>query len=127
MTPAEVLSAIAPAYGSNPASAVYLELAAERTSGTFFGTRYSHAVALRAAHMMAVNLDPLRANGVAGTITQKQEGDLSISFGAGNAGTITDADLAQTSYGRQLDALIKGSGAFVGVSGNVLHTGGTYE
>lgn len=119
MTPVEIFDAIAPKLAANSAKLVYLQLAEDRTSPCFFGANRSQAVALRAAHTMSLFLDPLRAGGTGGAITQKAEGDLSISFGAAQGSTV-DNDLSQTSYGRQLDGLIRGSGAFVGVSGNVL-------
>ena len=64
----------------------------------------------------------LRDQGTGGgadvSVTSKKEGDLAISYGG--SGTIS-GDLGQTSYGMQLDELIKGNiVGFDVVGGNVI-------
>lgn len=122
MTPLQVLAAIAPTYAANPSVGVFLEMAEQRISTCTFGNKRPQAVAFMTAHLMAMTTDPVRAGGAGGTITSKREGDLAVSYGAANSKYNDDAELSQTSYGQMLLGLIRGSVAFVGVSGDV--TGG---
>lgn len=119
MTPLQVLTAIAPAYAANPSVGVFLDMAEQRTSACTFGQKRAQAVAFLAAHMMALTTDPARAGGSGGAITSKKEGDLAVSYGAANSKSNDDAELSQTSYGQMLLGLVRGSVAFVGVSGDV--------
>jgi hypothetical protein len=116
-----IFDTIAPQYASDSNKASFIVLARDRTSLEFFGDNYEQAVALRAAHMMT--LTNSRSSGgtgssESGSVASKREGDLAISFaqGAGEIG-IKSSDLSQTHYGVQLMGLIKGSGAFIGVTG----------
>lgn len=113
----EILDAIASQFPDDSKRDVFIELAEGRSSLCFYGDKYNNAVALLTAHMMTL-ADPngLRAGGVAGPITGKKEGSLSVSFG-GQSSNSKDSDLAQTSYGLQLEALRKGCGPFIGVTG----------
>lgn len=116
LTPSQYLDLVAPEFSSNANKSTYLEMAQGRTSSCFYGSNYSQAVALMAAHMMALALSR-PAGGDAGQVTSKREGDLSISFGAVSG---VSADLAQTKYGVQLAGLRRASGPALGVTGGGL-------
>jgi hypothetical protein len=55
-------------------------------------------------------------SGGAGPVTSKKEGQLSISYGSTGKND-DDSDLGLTKYGRQLQGLINGNIAAVGVTG----------
>jgi hypothetical protein len=119
-----VFDAIAPSLASDPNKALFLTLAVDRVSSCrFAGTKYDLAVALRAAHDLTLAKQTesgLRANGEAGAVTSKREGDLSVSF-AGSAGvTASNSDLDQTVYGKRLKGLMRGTVPAVGVTGGYL-------
>jgi hypothetical protein len=115
LTTDQIFDAIAPQLATNPAKAVYLELAEERTAQSLFGAKRTHAIALRAAHMMTLYISQsgIRGMGEAGPITSKSEGSLSVAFGSVSAGSNDDAGLSQTSYGVELLSLIKASSPFI--------------
>lgn len=121
LTAEQRFDALVPIYASNPAKAVFLEMAEERTAPVsscgWNEAKRNQAVALRAAHSMTLALDPLRAGGSGGQVTQKREGDLSISYGSASADSDTSGDLGQTAFGIQLNALIKGSFMFFATTG----------
>lgn len=121
LTTEQIFDAIAPQLASNASKAVYLELATERTAQTFFGTKRTHAIALRAAHMMTLYITgaSVRSQGEVGPITSKSEGALSVGFGSVNANPNDDASLTQTTYGLELLALIKAQSPFISVTGGV--------
>lgn len=126
----QYLTAIAPAIAADASKDIYIEMATERTNRAFYGVKYNQAVALLAAHIaflltaapgsMGAGSGSAEAGSV-GTITSKREGDLSVSYGASaissSAGSVTDAELAQTRYGLMLLALRKGCKPFMGVLG----------
>ena len=108
MTVEQILETIAPELTSDTEKNNHITLARQRTS-TCFGDNYNYAVALRAAHTLTLKNNA--QNGLAGSvggITSKREGDLSIGFG-GQSATGIKGDLGTTSYGVQLDELIKGN------------------
>lgn len=109
------LSVIAPQFDTVTNRSEYLVMAEEQTNRCWYGTNADTAVALMAAHMMALNTSNLRMNGETGAISSKKEGDLAIGFVAGAGQGIGDLD--QTHYGKQLQRLTKGGGFFVGVTG----------
>ena len=115
----EILSAIAPEFDSVPSRATFLDMAESRTSSTFFGGNRTQAVALRAAHMLALTPSGSaeRIGGAGGPISSKSEGQLSVSFGSRSSSSSTDSDLEQTSFGLQLLGLQRASGAAVRVGG----------
>ncbi|MCK4818387.1 DUF4054 domain-containing protein, partial [bacterium] len=63
MSASAVLSVIAPQFDSTPNRDTYLQLAENQTSRCWYGSNADQAVALRAAHMMALNTSALRTNG----------------------------------------------------------------
>lgn len=109
MTVEQILETIAPELSTDPEKSNHITLAKQRTSTTCFGVNYNYAVALRAAHTLTLknNANSGLAGSVGG-ITSKREGDLSIGFG-GQSATGIKGDLGTTSYGVQLDELIKGN------------------
>lgn len=104
MTASAILSAIAPQFDADSNRSTHLQLATKRTNSTCFGENYNYAVALRAAHTLTLYQRAQSTGGAAGSVTDKREGDLSISFSAGG-----DSDLDLTSYGKELKGLIKGN------------------
>ncbi len=90
----------------------WIELAELQTDVCTFGTKYSLAVALRACHMYAIG-PANRSSGESGAVSSEKEGDLSKSYNTGKQ----NSDLDQSSYGRQLQGLIKGMVAGVSVLG----------
>lgn len=112
LTAEQILAAIAPQFNSNASRTVFLEMAVDSTSVSQFSpAKYERAVALRAAHMLQLSL---RKTGEGGAVQAKSEGQLSIQFGGANLGKGWE-DLAQTQYGIQLRALIRGSVVGAGV------------
>lgn len=90
---------LAPSFATNANVNLYLDQAREMFDSSYWGIYLEKAVALQACHSMALALDPLRAGGVAGSVTAKSEGSLSISFSSGGAGA---SDLGQTRFGLEL-------------------------
>lgn len=120
LTAEQRLDALLPGYASEPSKAVYLEMAEERTAAVsvegWNEAKRSQAVALRAAHMMTLALEPVRAGGAGGPVTQKREGDLSVSFGGSSSASRSFDDLEQTSFGLQLKGLIRGTFSLIGTT-----------
>jgi hypothetical protein len=111
-TSSQILDLIAPQFASNANKADYIALAELSTNACVFGEKYYQAVALRAAHMLEM---ATRLSGDAGSVASKREGDLAVSYHSGAANL--SVDLGQTSYGRQLLGLQRGSIAGFGVTG----------
>lgn len=120
-TASEVLSAIAPQFDATPRRSELLAQAEEATSLTHFGSQRERAVALRAAHWLALYTASARLDGSAGPITSKSEGSLSVGFGG--AGNRSSSSLGQTSYGQELLTLIN-SFPTAGITGLPFVTGG---
>lgn len=116
MSVSNILSVIAPQYNSTAGRDTFIQMAENLTNRCWYGVNADLAVALRSAHMMALNTASLRLNGEAGAISSKKEGDLSIAFQNVSSG-FNDSDLSQTHYGRQLIGLVKTGGMFLGVTG----------
>lgn len=106
MTPDEILAVIAPTMLTESGYQVYVNLATARTSQAFFGDNYALAVALRAAHMWALN----KKGTTAGSVTYRMEGRLAESYGGTG---VMRRELELTNYGRQLMGLIDSSNAAV--------------
>lgn len=120
LTVEQIMDALAPAFSGDVSRPVFIELATARIAPGFYQSKTNHAIALMAAHMMALNSASASASGrgdEAGAITSKSEGDLSVSFGSTSANVSDAADLSQTKYGTQLIGLRKGCGPFLGVTG----------
>ena len=117
LLPLEVIQVMSPDLAAHAMVEQFIALAKIRTAnvraGGFNEEKWALAVALRAMHMMTLQLT--RPLGEAGSIAMKIEGKLHLSFSdkalqisASNGSTI-DLDLSQTQYGRQLVGLIKGT------------------
>lgn len=115
MSASTKLSVIAPQYDDISGRDEYLSDAENATNRCWYGVNADRAVALRAAHMIALDRSLARTNGETGAISSKKEGDLSINFVAGVGQGMDDLD--QTHYGKQLKALAQSGGAFLGVTG----------
>lgn len=114
----QIIDIIAPQYSADASLTNTITLATQRTSESAFGDNYYYAIALRTAHILT--LRDMNSGGVSsglggavGTITQKSEGNTSISFGsiAGITGTTGSktGDLGLTRYGIELLGLIAGN------------------
>lgn len=104
MSASSTLSVIAPQFNSIANRDEYLSLAELNVNRCLFDSKGDMAVALMAAHMLALNTDPIRQqSGGAGQITSKKEGDLSISFSSASDGS--GGDLFLTVYGLQFQRL----------------------
>lgn len=117
LTAEQIFDAIAPSYASNASKAVYLEMSEDRTSACAFGSNRPQAVALRAAHMITLDLGGDQS-GSGGQITGKKEGNLSLTF-AGPSASQSDDDLSMTKYGKQLKGLIKGNITLASIANGV--------
>jgi hypothetical protein len=113
----EIIDTIAPQYTGDSRLTNVITIATQRTSSEF-GDNYNYAIALRTAHMLT--LADMNSGGVTsglggavGAITQKREGNTSISFGSNSSLTGTTGkkagDLALTRYGLELLGLIAGN------------------
>ena len=109
----EIIKAICPELSGSPSLQVYLDMAVESTSTSFFGTMYHHAVAYKAAHLFTLLDDSkagatgeLGALGGGAPIASVSEGGVSVSF-AQNAATDVSV-LNSTNYGKTLLGIMKG-------------------
>lgn len=91
-----------------------IEAAGFRVSRCYFGKAYVYALSLMVMHKAA--LADLASEGAAGAITQKREGDISISYGSGNGG---NGDLSATTYGQEFATLLEQYSPRPGVTGGV--------
>jgi hypothetical protein len=98
----EVLGVIAPDVLLLANVDTRITMAQAETSASFFGDKYSLAVALRVAHTWA--LLTVRSGSETGAVTYKMEGRLAVSYGG--TGVIRD-EWELTNYGRQLKKLIQ--------------------
>jgi len=110
LTASVIFDAIAAEYATDIRKDTFLTLAEQRTSLCFFGTNYTLAIALRAAHMISYS----DRGGNSGNISSQREGDLAISFGSIN----NNRNLNTTSYGQDLLQLIKETQPGVSVGGD---------
>lgn len=115
---AQIIDTIAPQYSSDSGLANTIIIATQRTSQSAFGDNYNYAISLRVAHMLT--LRDMNSSGVSsglggavGAVTDKREGNTSISFGSISSLTGTTGkkagDLALTRYGLELLGLIAGN------------------
>jgi hypothetical protein len=106
----DILQVICPALVADSGFDIYLEMAESVTSSDYFGTSYSMAVALRAAHMYTLNT---QRRGQSGVITYLMEGRLAKSFGG--IGVVRN-ELELTNYGQQLLSLMRMQGPAITVT-----------
>lgn len=120
----QMLAQVAPEYASDPRASDALSMAAEvHNDGSRWGSSYVRAMALYAAHHLAV-LDQVKARieeqggavgGAAvptGALRSRSAGDISESYASASLTELagvgfrrTDAFLAQTAYGQQYLAI----------------------
>lgn len=96
-------------------SGVWIKKATFRVGRCYFGDAYLYALSLMASHIGA--LEGRGADGDAGRIASKREGDLSVSYAAGS--NAEDGDLSSTNYGQQFQSLLKQYSRRPGVTGRV--------
>jgi len=117
-TASEILSAYAPAFDGEASRTTHLSIAESCTSPTYFGVNRPLAVALRAAHALCLaSGSSAFVGGASGPIASKSEGDLSVSYAQAKGGNGSDIGLDSTPYGKELQSLIRRSGAGVQVTG----------
>ena len=71
MSVSSILSGIAPQYDSTSNRSDMITMAELQVNRCLFGDKAYTAIALIAAHFIALNYDPLRQNGEPGSMTQK--------------------------------------------------------
>lgn len=116
-TPSQIIEYRSPNLFASSFLSNYIEIATERSDSCFYGGNYNLAIALMAMHMYALDSRPGNS-GDAGQISSKSEGGLSISYSV-SLNMSSDAYLSQTSYGLELQQLIKTSGPGATVLGAI--------
>lgn len=86
-----------------------------RVSRCYFGKAYVYALSLMVMHKSF--LQGMAAEGVAGPVTSKREGDLSIGYGTG--GSSGNGDLGNSVYGQEYLELLEQYSPRPGVTGGV--------
>ena len=86
-----------------------------RVGRNYFGKAYVYALSLMVMHK-ATLLD-MAKDGVAGPVTSKREGDLSVGYGAG--GSSGNNDLSNTVFGQEYLELLEQYSPRPGVTGAV--------
>lgn len=81
---------------------VWLEMAELRVDKAYFGNQYPLALSYIASHIGT--LEERGGGDEVGSVSSKSEGGLSVSYSA--AGSGTDDDLTQTTYGRSYLSLL---------------------
>jgi hypothetical protein len=114
-----IFDRIAKQWKDDPDKAAYIAEARDQTSVNFYAKNYELAVALRAAHNMAIDKQGTEGGQTGGgEVSSKKEGDLSISYHKGSStGSVTDEYFNKSIYGIRLKALRTGSGVTVSVAG----------
>jgi len=116
MTPEEILAIIATELANSVNMAGYVSMAKLVVSPTFFGSNYSLAVALQAAHQWAINT---KRPGEAGARTYQMQGRLMQSNGG--VGVIRDGyDLSN--YGLQYRDLVRKCGMGIMTTSDYIDT-----
>lgn len=105
MTPAEIIKLVGTEFSgmSDEDLAKWLDLSAPLVSKAKFGKLYDQALAYLTCHRMKMAGLGINEDGTVGEtlrVTNYSEGNRSIGFAAPQ-GTLTDAELALTSYGMQ--------------------------
>ena len=116
----QIVATFPDAIKNNADISTYIELAKTQTGVCFYGSRYNQAVALRAAHNLVLS-DPVGYAGfMSGGIVSKKQGNIAIQYGRSSGDNNTDqTGLSQTTYGKQLLALMRMSNTTVGAIGTI--------
>lgn len=123
LTPQEMdklLSFLSAEVADSPRLDAWIEAASYRVSRCYFGKAYIYALSLMVMHK--ATLESMASEGTAGAITQKREGDISVSYGSGNSGSAV-GDLGSTSYGLEYQTLLEQYSPRPGVTGGVCGRG----
>jgi hypothetical protein len=114
-----IFDRIASQWKDDPHKSAYIAEARDQTSINFYCQNYELAVALRAAHNMAIDKSATEGGQTGGgEVASKKEGELSISYHKGSStGSVTDEYFNKSIYGIRLKALRTGSGVTVSVAG----------
>lgn len=116
LTPQEMdklLAFLSAEVAESPRLDAWIEVAGYRVSRSYFGKAYIYALSLMVMHKAA--LADLASEGAAGAITQKREGDISISYANGsNSG---NGDLSATTYGQEYLTLLSQYSPRPGITG----------
>ena len=103
--------AVAPAFANDARYPVFLEIAEDRCDRTYFGESWTKAMAYLTAHLMEMSS---RNGSESGPVTSRREGDISVTFAAGEQ---NDSDLYMTTFGKMYLALLNGRSPGVVLSG----------
>lgn len=108
--------AVAPAFANDARYQVFIEIAEDRCDRGYFGASWTKAMAYLTAHLMEMSS---RNGSESGTVTSRREGDISVTFAAGEQ---NDSDLYMTTFGKMYLALLNGRSPGVVLSGGC-HSG----
>lgn len=97
-TAIDYLTTIAPTLAARSDVNGFMDMARAEMGVAYFGTYFELALAYLTAHKMTLFTNSARASGVAGQVSSKSEGQLSVSF-APIVGGGASAALNSTSYG----------------------------
>lgn len=111
----QILDSIAPQFTGTDKT-VQIGIAKGMTSASYFGAQRNYAIALRVAHNLTIASST--AGGGAGAVSNKREGELSISYDTGTR-VYGNSNLNATGYGRQLLDLIKSKQQLFEITGGV--------
>lgn len=112
---AELVAYLPAEFQSSARIDVWIKGAQFRASRSYFGKSYVYALSLLVAHKAA--MEARGADGTAGAVTSKKEGDLSVSYASGSS---EGGDLSATSYGQEFLELSKTYSARPGITGRVI-------
>lgn len=86
-----------------------------RVGRSYFGTAYVYALSLMVMHKAA--MEEMANEGVAGPVTSKREGDLSVGYGMG--GSSGNNDLSNSVFGQEYLELLEQYSPRPGVTGGL--------
>lgn len=118
LTPQEMdklLAFLSAEVAESPRLDAWIEAASLRVSRCYFGKAYVYALSLMVMHKAA--LEDLASEGAAGGITQKREGDISISYASSSGNG--NGDLSATTYGQEYITLLEQYSPRPGITGGV--------
>ena len=111
----ELLSYLTEAVAESDRLEALIKGAELRVSRCYFGKAYVYALSLMVMHKSF--LQGMAAEGVAGPVTSKREGHLSIGYGTG--GSSGNGDLGNSVYGQEYLELLEQYSPRPGVTGGV--------
>lgn len=111
----ELLSYLTEEVAESPRLEAWIKGALLRVSRCYFKDAFPYALSLMVMHKAA--LAGMAAEGVAGPVTSKREGDLSVGYGSG--GSSGNNDLSNTVFGQEYLELLEQYSPRPGVTGGV--------